>query len=101
MAQGQTVSTSEGVNLALTLVANDNQRLSYRIVGKPAHGVLQGEMPNLVYQPESGFFGTDSFNFKTHLSSQTLSGVAVNHCFTEEPCAGKLASTVLNQRRAR
>jgi hypothetical protein len=38
--------------------------LSYQIVRPPANGTLSGTAPNLVYTPNAGFSGTDSFTFR-------------------------------------
>ncbi len=47
----------------IELSANDidNDLLSYNIISLPLHGNISGTAPNIVYMPESGFAGTDSF----------------------------------------
>ncbi|MFN8440673.1 MAG: LamG-like jellyroll fold domain-containing protein [Caldilineaceae bacterium] len=62
VANSQTVTTTENISLTLTLVASDPDPLGYQ-VGTPAHGLLLGAPPNLTYNPDSKFFGTDSFTF--------------------------------------
>lgn len=51
--------------LDITLTGSDPEAadLSYEVTTLPAHGVLSGTAPNLVYLPESGFIGEDEFYF--------------------------------------
>ena len=32
----------------------------------PSHGTLSGIAPNLVYTPDAGYYGSDSFTFKAN-----------------------------------
>ncbi len=47
----------------IELFANDidNNLISYNIISLPLHGNISGNAPNIVYMPESGFAGKDSF----------------------------------------
>jgi hypothetical protein len=65
-AQAQSVTTSEGVPVGITLSATDpdNSSLTYAIVASPSHGTLSGTPPNLTYSPVSSYNGPDSFTFK-------------------------------------
>ena len=57
------------------------------------------KMANEITMPDS-IWHCYMLTAMTNTMRQThASGVVVNHYFTEEPCAGKLASTVLKQRR--
>ena len=74
-AQAQNVSTSEDtvLNITLTGVDVDGDTLSFQVTRQPAHGVLSGQAPALVYQPNANYNGPDSFDFKVSdglLSSQ-------------------------------
>jgi hypothetical protein len=66
VAQNQSVSTPEATPLAVTLSASDpdGDPLTYNIVSGPTGGVLSGTAPNLVYTPNAGFTGQDSFTFR-------------------------------------
>ncbi|WNG17550.1 kelch repeat-containing protein [Cystobacter fuscus] len=66
-AQSQTVSTTTGTPVAITLVGSDpdvGQTLSWTLVTPPSHGTLSGTPPSLTYTPEPGYEGPDSFTFK-------------------------------------
>lgn len=65
VASNQTVSTGQNLPAAVTLRASDieDSTLTYSIAGAPAHGVLTGVPPVLIYVPESGYQGSDAFTF--------------------------------------
>ncbi len=58
----QSITTAEGSPAALTLAISDPEgdALIYT-VGQPAHGTLSGTAPHLVYTPNAGFCGADTF----------------------------------------
>jgi len=58
-------STSAETAVDVTLLATDadGNELSYFISTNPANGTLSGTAPNLVYTPDAGFTGTDSFTY--------------------------------------
>lgn len=62
VANSQTVTTNENAAVAVTLIATDNDVLTYKY-GNPAHGALTGVPPTLTYSPDSGYSGSDSFTF--------------------------------------
>ena len=68
VATNQTVSTSAGVAAAITLSATDadNDPLTYAVASAPTHGTLSGTAPNLIYTPNSGYSGADSFTYKAN-----------------------------------
>ncbi|TDN93079.1 choice-of-anchor L domain-containing protein [Microbacterium sp. BK668] len=68
VAVGQSVITAHGtaVGLALSATDADGDDLTYAIVGQPAHGVLTGTPPNLIYTPAAGYSGPDSFTFRAN-----------------------------------
>lgn len=65
VATPQSVSTTAGVALGITLAGSDadNDALDYSVQTQPANGVLSGTAPDLVYTPNDGFEGSDSFTF--------------------------------------
>lgn len=65
LANSQTLSTDTGSSLSLILSGSDASAngLTYRVVSNPAHGSLTGTAPDLVYTPDSGYTGRDSFTF--------------------------------------
>lgn len=66
VAADQTVTTSENTSVSLTLTGSDpdGDLLQYFIVSGPTHGTLSGTAPNLIYQPESDYSGSDEFTFR-------------------------------------
>ncbi|HSF43132.1 MAG TPA: M28 family peptidase [Thermoanaerobaculia bacterium] len=64
-ADAQSVTTDEGVPVAITLTGSDpdSDPLTYDVVSGPAHGTLSGMPPNLTYSPAAGSAGADSFTF--------------------------------------
>jgi Calx-beta domain-containing protein/Big-like domain-containing protein/VCBS repeat protein/FG-GAP repeat protein len=64
-ATAQAVQTSQDTAVAVLLTGSDIDRdsLTFTIVGQPAHGSLSGQPPNLMYAPEGGYSGADSFTF--------------------------------------
>ncbi len=67
VAFSKSVLVGEQTSRAISLEAEDVDRdpLIYTI-GNPAHGTLSGTIWNLVYTPEAGFVGEDSFTFKVN-----------------------------------
>ncbi|MFH0954015.1 MAG: chitobiase/beta-hexosaminidase C-terminal domain-containing protein, partial [Verrucomicrobiota bacterium] len=59
------VAKPNGDTTAFTLVASDanGDPLSYRIKTKPQHGWVFGTPPNMVYKPQLGWNGEDSFSY--------------------------------------
>jgi len=61
----QSLSTNENVPLSIMLTGMDpdGDVLSFFTIIPPEHGVLTGTAPNLVYTPNPGYTGSDSFTF--------------------------------------
>jgi len=68
LAQGQALQTQEATDLAVTLTGSDidGDLLTFAVLTIPGHGTLSGAAPDLVYHPEPGYFGPDSFAFVVH-----------------------------------
>ncbi|MCX6050643.1 MAG: Ig-like domain-containing protein [Chloroflexi bacterium] len=66
-ANAQSVQTNEETPTAIILAGSDvdNAVLAYTVVTQPAHGLLSGSAPNLVYTPDAEFSGADSFIFQS------------------------------------
>ncbi len=63
IAHSETVTTTVDITIPITLVAEDEDLIHYRLLTEPRHGVLLGIGPDLQYEPDTGFVGTDSFTF--------------------------------------
>lgn len=68
VADEQVVSATQDTPIDITLTGSDEdgEVLSFTIVSGPSHGVLSGTAPNLVYTPNAGFVGSDTFTFKVN-----------------------------------
>jgi len=51
------------INFMLPVSDVDNDILTLVVKANLSHGALSGEVPNLTYTPDPGFFGVDSFNY--------------------------------------
>ena len=67
-ANSQTVGTSEGTPVGITLTGADidGDTLTYAIVTGPGFGTLTGAGANRTYTPTAGYFGPDSFVFRVN-----------------------------------
>ena len=63
----QSVTTTQNGAVAITLTGSDPNSpalpLSFSVTVSPSHGSLTGTAPNLTYTPDSGYVGSDSFQF--------------------------------------
>lgn len=68
VAEEQNVLIYGGVPTPITLLGEDFEKasLSYVITVNPSQGVLSGTPPNLLYTPNGGSSGTDSFGFRVN-----------------------------------
>jgi Bacterial Ig domain len=64
-AMSLSVTATEDSPTPITLLSNTpkDSKVVYRITQGPAHGTLSGVAPHLVFTPNAGFVGTDSFDF--------------------------------------
>ena len=71
------VETNEDTSASIDLLGSDvdSTQLVYELVGQPSRGTLSGSLPNLVYTPETNYFGTDYFQY-TVSDGLLLSAVA-------------------------
>jgi hypothetical protein len=80
LAESQSVTVNEDTPASITLsgsVGNGGQ-ISYAITTNPQHGILSGDAPNLIYQPDANYYGPDSFSFKTVYGSATSAQATVS-----------------------
>ena len=64
-ANGQSVSLDEDTQLAIVTSGSDpdGDTLTQHVMRFPAHGTLQGRLPNVTYVPDANYSGPDSFDF--------------------------------------
>jgi hypothetical protein len=65
VANPQSVITLQSIPVAITLTGSDveGDDLTYSVFAPPTQGTLSGTGPNLMYTPNAGYKGTDSFSF--------------------------------------
>ena len=68
IANNQAVTFNKNTQQAITLTATDsnNDPLTYAVLTQPGRGTLTGTAPNLNYNPDTDYVGTDSFSFKAN-----------------------------------
>jgi len=68
VANAQSVVAVANIALPITLTGADFEAspLTFTVVTQPAHGVLTGTAPNLVYTANSSYGGPDSFTFRAN-----------------------------------
>ncbi|QXC28458.1 S8 family serine peptidase [Aeromonas sp. FDAARGOS 1409] len=64
-AYSQTMTTDQDKPVAITLNGSDpdGDPLNFSVLNVPTKGVLSGTPPTLIYTPDPGFSGSDSFTF--------------------------------------
>ena len=64
-ADDQSVTTDVDTPISIVLSGSDpdGDPLTFHLTSSPDHGSLSGTPPNLLYTPDTGFSGTDNFNF--------------------------------------
>ena len=60
------ITATSGVSTSITLQGTDpnNLALTYSIGSQPSHGTLTGSGPDVTYQSNAGYVGTDSFTYR-------------------------------------
>jgi uncharacterized repeat protein (TIGR01451 family) len=56
----------------------NNDLLSYKIISLPLHGNISGTTPDIVYKPNAGYIGNDSFVVSASSTSGTEKSIAVS-----------------------
>ena len=98
VADSQTVSLKEDTDKSITLSASDieGDLFTYTVQTGPTSGSLSGTAPNLVYTPDTGFTGADSFTFVADdgALSSNLATVTINVAENLVPVADSQAVSV-------
>ena len=91
VADSQTVAVKENTSKTITLSASDveGDSLTYSVQSGPTSGTLSGTVPNLIYTPNFGFNGTDSFTFLVNdgTDDSDLATVTINVANNIPPAA--------------
>jgi hypothetical protein len=98
VANNQAIAVNKNTQQAITLTATDpnNDPLTYTVVTQPSGGSLSGTAPNLTYNPNLDYVGSDSFTFKandgtTDSNSATVS-ITVQGLANDPPVANNQAA---------
>ena len=102
VASDQSLVVAEDNNLGITLSASDidGDSLSYSVLTQPANGVLNGTVPNLNYQPNVNFNGTDSFTFQANDGNDSSAVATINitvSAANDPPTADSLTLSTLEE----
>jgi len=86
VANSQSVTTNQDKAVAITLTGSGATTFNYVISTQPKNGTLSGSGANRTYTPNPGYFGADSFGFKTSVGCMAsapakvkITVKAVNH----------------------
>ena len=78
VAFNQSTTTDYGSPIQIVLTGSDPEGnpITYAITGNPSNGSVTGTPPNVTYTPNPGFWGTDTFFFRTNdgLQDSSLPG---------------------------
>ncbi len=68
IAEPASSATQEDMPKPITLAGSDEDgdQLTYSVITQPSHGQLSGTAPELTYNPDTNFHGSDSFTFKVN-----------------------------------
>ena len=85
VANGQTLSGALNTALPITLTGTDpeGQPLTFAVTSTPANGTITGTAPNLIYTPNTGFVGSNSFTFTVNDGALTSAPATVSITVTD------------------
>lgn len=88
-ADSQSVTVPFNGTKAITLTGSDpdGDPITFSLVQLPAHGIISGAVPNIIYVPFLGYSGPDQFVFKTNdgLADSDLPGGVVDLMVEDSP----------------
>ncbi|MDA7665579.1 Ig-like domain-containing protein [Verrucomicrobia bacterium] len=66
VAQSMQMDHLQGRELELRLLGSDvdGDSVDFQIIKAPLHGMLEGELPSLIYKPDSDYMGEDLFTYR-------------------------------------
>ncbi|MBL4661853.1 MAG: tandem-95 repeat protein, partial [Alcanivoracaceae bacterium] len=99
IANDTVITTDEDTIINAILLATDidGDALTYTIIQNPINGSLTGDVPNLIYTPNSNYFGDDSFIFKVddlELASNNATITIAIESINDQPIAQEISVTV-------
>ena len=76
LAQSQAIDVNANGKRVVILQGSEvgNPTLTYQVLTQPTNGTLSGTAPNLVYTPNAGYLGADSFNYQVNDGRLTATG---------------------------
>jgi hypothetical protein len=68
IADPQSVFTGAETSVPITLTGSDadGDPITFHVLSDPEHGSLSGSAPDLIYTPDGGYTGPDSFDFRVN-----------------------------------
>ncbi len=98
-ANSQSLTLPENAtSVPITLTGSDPNTpalpLTYTVTSSPTHGTLSGTAPNLTYTPDTGYFGSDSFQFTDTNGTATSATATVSITVVGTPTANSQSLTI-------
>ncbi|MBE7499678.1 MAG: tandem-95 repeat protein [Verrucomicrobiales bacterium] len=86
-AEGASLELSPNTSVSVLLRGSDvdGDALVYQVVRPPAHGLLSGDPPNLIYTPNPGFEGEDSLTFTVQDGALESAAALVRFVVADQP----------------
>ncbi|HTE42039.1 MAG TPA: Ig-like domain-containing protein [Steroidobacteraceae bacterium] len=91
--QLSTTQTGQAVSILLLGADADTDLLTYTVLTSPSSGTLSGTVPSLVYLPNSGFDGTDTFTYRVNDGTVDSAAAAVTITVSAPPATSTAASS--------
>ena len=96
LAKAQSVKVNKNTSKTIVLSGSDvdGNPLSFTVLTPPAHGVLKGTAPTLIYTPATGYSGADSFTFKANDGMADSTAATVSIIVNSAPLAAAQSVTI-------
>jgi VCBS repeat-containing protein len=97
LADDQALTTEEDTPKATILSAYDeeNDPLTYSVIDEPRHGTLSGVAPNVLYTPQAGYYGVDSFTFRVNDGTADSNLATISITVNEDSSPSKIYLAII------
>ena len=91
--------TGNSSNNSITLIGSDNDNpITFILLSQPSHGILSGTAPHLIYTPNHGYEGSDSFTFMVNDGTHNSTVVTVSITLTATRVYGQEGTHTVGKR---
>jgi hypothetical protein len=100
LAESLVLTTAQESTLGVNLFASDadGDALAYSLVTRPTQGTVSGEGAELLYTPNAGFIGTDSFTFQANDGQADSPMTTVTIHVTPAPAVASVVGLIYEDR---